>query len=88
MDFIFPKENEIVIIPVNFDEFRNEIILKLAHRQPDTNVYWYLDEAYIGTTKDFHELSLSPNPGKYTLLVMDDFGNQLKRNVEFRAIMN
>lgn len=86
MDFIFPKENEIVIIPTNFHEFKNEIILKLAHRQPETNVYWYLDNEFIGMTTNFHELSFLPVPGKYTLLVIDDFGNELKRRVEFRTL--
>jgi Membrane carboxypeptidase/penicillin-binding protein PbpC len=82
MDFIFPKRNEAILLPKGFDENVNEVIFKLAHRSPETTVYWYLDNHYLGTTETFHELAIAPKPGTYILTVTDREGNELKQRVE------
>ena len=56
LSFIYPKRNEEIILPKDFDETINEVVFKLAHRSPETIVYWYLDSEFIGTTQTFHEL--------------------------------
>lgn len=85
MAFIYPKKNETVLLPKNFDENINEVIFKLAHRSPETTVYWYLDSKYIGKTETFHELAVSPKPGKYVLTVVDQEGNRLKENIAIKT---
>ena len=82
MEFIYPKKKEVIILPKDFDENLNEVIFKLAHRQPETNVYWYLDSKFIGTTETFHELSVSIQPGEYLLTATDQEGNEVKQKVE------
>lgn len=81
MEFIYPKKNEEIILPKDFDETTNPVVFKLAHRSPETMVYWYLDSEFIGTTQTFHELSITPKPGKYILSVMDQDGNELRQKV-------
>ena len=81
MAFIFPVKNEMVLLPKNFDEQVNDVVFKLAHHDPNTTVYWYLDDTFLGTTQTFHELSVSPKPGNYTLTVMDQEGNTLKQHL-------
>lgn len=81
MDFIFPKKNETILLAKNFDENTNEVIFKLAHRTPETTVYWYLDDTFIGTTETFHELAVVPKPGGYVLTATDQNGNSLKQNI-------
>ena len=82
MDFIFPKSNEAILLPIGFDENVNEVIFKLAHRSPETTVFWYLDDHFLGTTETFHELAIAPKPGNYILTVTDSDGNELKQRVE------
>lgn len=82
MEFIYPKKREVIILPKDFDENLNEVIFKLAHRQPETNVYWYLDSKFIGTTETFHELSVSIQPGEYLLTATDQEGNEVKQYIE------
>ncbi len=82
MEFIFPKKNETILLAKNFDAQVNEVIFKLAHRAPETKVYWYLDDHYIGTTETFHELALAPNPGSYILTATDQKGNAIKQQIE------
>ncbi len=84
MQIIYPKSNEAIILPKNFDENLGEVIFKLAHRNPETTVYWYLDSKLIGTTETFHELALTPKPGKYLLTIVDEEGNELRQFVEIK----
>ena len=59
----------------------NEVVFTLAHRIPDSTVYWYLDEQFIGTTHTFHELALKPKPGNYLLTAVDEEGNEIKQPI-------
>ena len=81
MQFIFPERNEAILLPKEFDGGLGEVVFKLAHQQPRTEVFWYLDDRYIGTTREFHELALTPEPGEYILSVMDEQGNRLTQNI-------
>lgn len=82
MQFIFPKKNEHIVLPRNFKETLNEVIFTLAHRAPETKVFWYLDEQLIGETETFHEIAVAPTPGNYLLLAVDEEGNEVKQWVE------
>lgn len=84
MEFIFPKKNEAILLPKSFDENLSEVVFKLAHRSPETTVYWYLDSRFIGSTETFHEIALAPEPGIYTLTATDQDGNELRQKLEIR----
>ena len=88
MEFVFPKANEAIVLPKDFNEQVNEVIFKLAHRSPETAVHWYLGVQYVGSTETFHEIALAPNPGNYILTVMDQDGNELKQAVEIVRASN
>ncbi|MEZ4778009.1 MAG: penicillin-binding protein 1C [Flavobacteriaceae bacterium] len=81
MEFIFPKRNEAIVLPKNFDETINEVIFTLAHRDTETTVYWYLDQQFIGKTQTFHELAFQPKPGNYVLTAVDQEGNEVKQQI-------
>jgi len=82
MQLIYPKKNEIVVLPKNFKEETNPVVFKLAHRNPETTVYWYLDEKFITSTNVFHEITYLPNAGKHILTVVDQEGNSLSQRLE------
>ena len=82
MEFVFPRRNEAIILPKDFDESVNPVVFKLAHRIPETPVYWYLGEEFIGTTETFHEITHTPKPGNYRLTVMDKNGNEISQSIE------
>jgi penicillin-binding protein 1C len=82
MEFIFPKKNETILLSKDFDTGVNEVIFQLAHRTPETKIYWYLDSTFIGVTETFHELALQPLPGEYVLTAVDQEGNEVKQRVE------
>lgn len=79
MEFIYPKEQHTIYLPIDFDGTTNDLVLKIAHSKPETTLFWYLDETYIGTTKTIHELAIIPKQGKHLITVVDEFGNEAKR---------
>ncbi|MBT8256344.1 MAG: penicillin-binding protein 1C [Bacteroidia bacterium] len=82
MEFIFPKPNETILLARDFDMQAGEVVIQLAHRDPATKVYWYLDDTYLGMTETFHQLPLHPLPGKYLLTAVDEKGNEIKRRIQ------
>jgi penicillin-binding protein 1C len=77
MEFIYPNQESTIFLPKDFDGIINELILKVAHSKPETELYWYLNETYIGTTKDIHDKAILPEPGEHVITVIDALGNEL-----------
>ena len=82
MEFIYPKENNSIFLPKDFDGKTNDLILKMAHSKPESTLFWYLNGAYLGSTKDIHEIAAKPKKGKHIITVVDEFGNEAKRQIE------
>jgi len=85
MEFIYPKKNEIVLLPKDLGTKTSEIILKLAHQQSNAIIYWYLDDTFVGKTENFHELILNIESGEYMLTAVDNQGNRIQQVVEVRS---
>jgi len=45
-------------------------------------IFWHLNQTYLGSTQDFHELALNPPPGKHSLTLIDESGEQIVRSFE------
>jgi len=81
MQFIYPNENNSVFLPKNFDGSTNELILQIAHSKPETTVFWYLNDKFLGSTQEIHEFAIIPEKGKHLITVVDGFGNEAKRYI-------
>jgi penicillin-binding protein 1C len=77
MEFIYPKNESRISLTKNFEGKQNEVVLKLSHTKPETQVYWYLDDLFISQTKYFHEIGLIPGLGKHKITVVDALGNEV-----------
>ncbi|KQM78105.1 penicillin-binding protein 1C [Pedobacter sp. Leaf216] len=77
MEVIYPKNNAIVYIPIELDGTRGKIVLNAAHRNSSSKIYWHIDNEYVATTTNFHQLAISPAPGKHTLTLVDENGERL-----------
>ena len=82
MQFIYPQHASKIYIPVDLDGEQSRTVFKIAHRTPETEVHWHLDNEYLGSTKNFHHLELNPSSGKHLLTLVDDSGNQLIQRFE------
>ncbi|MCV6630226.1 MAG: penicillin-binding protein 1C [Flavobacteriaceae bacterium] len=77
MRFIYPKAGTAITLAKNTNG-EYGFVLKLAHSNPTLEVFWFLNEEFIGSTKDFHELTISPHAGKHRVTVTDTNGNRLE----------
>jgi penicillin-binding protein 1C len=82
MDMIYPHEESKLYIPVDLDGKRGKVVFRAAHRIPKTKIYWYVDDVFMGTTTDFHQMGLSPEPGKHVLTLTDQNGETLRQDFE------
>ena len=82
MQLIYPKPNSSIFIPKDMDGELGKAVFKVAHREPESVIYWHLNDEYIEKTKTFHELELSPEPGKYKLTLVDEQGARLEEFFE------
>ncbi len=88
MEFIFPKKNEEVLVPKDLGKNPQEVLFKLAHQQSESTVHWYLDETYVGSTTQFHELILDAKLGDYLLTAVDDEGNRIQQKLNVKMASN
>lgn len=77
MEFIYPKNGGRITLTKNFEGSKNELVLKLAHTEPETEVYWYLNDTYLQQTKNFHEIGILPSAGKHKITAVDQLGNEV-----------
>ena len=61
---------------VMLDGTPGEITFNLAHSNPQTEVFWHLDNEFITSTRHLHQLSLRPGDGPHTMTVIDEYGNR------------
>lgn len=77
MEMIYPKNNASIYVPVEFDGARGKVVLNATHRDAAARIYWHIDGEYLATTKTYHQLAVSPTPGKHTLTLVDNKGERL-----------
>ena len=82
MDFIYPKTNNKIYLTKNFNSEVQPVILKIAHSQRETEVFWYVDNVYKGATKTFHEMPISPTEGFHYITVTDESGFEIRKKIE------
>ena len=81
MEFIYPNQQNTIFLPKDFDGNTNDLILKVAHSKPDLTLYWYINDAFIGQTKDIHDIAVLPQQGDHTITVVDELGNEIKHTI-------
>ncbi|MEZ4854452.1 penicillin-binding protein 1C [Flavobacterium sp.] len=82
MDFIYPTSFTKIILTKNFEGNTQPAIIKAAHSNPEAELFWYLNEKYLGSTKTFHEIPLIATSGSYIITVIDEEGYEIKRKIE------
>jgi penicillin-binding protein 1C len=77
MEMIYPKAGTVIYIPYELSGEQGKTVFEIAHRQPSNAVYWHIDGALVGTTRDIHQLGLNPTKGKHMLSLSDNTGETL-----------
>ncbi len=82
VQLIYPKSATKIYLPIDFNGKLGSVIFKAAHRMPEAAVYWHLDDEFVGTTKRFHELAMTPPIGRHRLTLVDEAGNRCGQDFE------
>ena len=82
VQLIYPPAGAKIIVPVDLNGELRKTIFRATHRDPTKKIFWHLDQTYLGSTEDFHELALNPPIGKHTLTLIDESGAQTVRSFE------
>tara|TARA_R110002111_G_scaffold252638_2_gene317599 strand:- start:12469 stop:14820 length:2352 start_codon:yes stop_codon:yes gene_type:complete len=81
MEFIYPNQQSTIYLPKDFDGNTNDLVLKVAHSKPEFEIYWYIDNTYVGSTKNIHDIAILPSSGDHIITVIDELGNELKHKI-------
>lgn len=82
MDFIYPKADSKIYLTRNFESKIQPVVLKVAHSNRESRLYWYLDNVYKGETQTFHEMQIEAVTGVHYVTVVDESGNEIRRKIE------
>lgn len=81
MDLIYPKSGTKIFIARGFEQ-TEKTLFTAAHRLPNTTIHWHLDEIYLGSTSDIHQMEIFSNEGQHTIMLVDENGEILNRSFE------
>jgi penicillin-binding protein 1C len=84
MQMVYPEAGTIVYVPFELDGSRGRLICEAVHRKPGIEVFWHLDEQYLGKTRGRHQMAILPEKGKHILTLVDGDGGRI--SVSFEAI--
>jgi penicillin-binding protein 1C len=82
MALLYPKANSKIYVPIEIDGTIGRTIFEATHRHINKKIYWHLDDAYIGETKEIHQLALNPGIGKHKLMLVDEDGIAIQLTFE------
>ncbi len=82
LDIIYPEEGAKIYIPLEASGEKGKTVFSATHRTRDVKLFWHLDDAYVATTQQFHQLAINPKLGKHLLTIIDEQGNSVSRNFE------
>ncbi len=82
MALLYPNARSRILVPVDLAGKRSKTVFQAAHRLAGSAIHWHLDNRYVGTTREFHEMALDPEAGWHQLTLVDGWGNRLERVFE------
>ncbi len=78
MQLIYPRNYAKIYVPRELDGTKGKSVFEIAHRSSSAEVYWHLDDHYLGVTKRHHQMGIQPDPGPHLLTWVDDRGESMK----------
>lgn len=82
LSILYPEKAQKVYLPVGVDGQRQAVVFRASHSNRDAVLFWHLNGEFLQQTREFHEIVVRPEIGKYKLTVYDTEGNSRSRWVE------
>ena len=81
MDFVYPKSDAKVTIPIGIRGESQQVVFEIAHRNPQKAIFWTLNDTFLGKTRINHQMPINVERGTYTLRCVDEDGVELIRKI-------
>ncbi|HHS50549.1 MAG TPA: penicillin-binding protein 1C [candidate division Zixibacteria bacterium] len=85
-NIIYPSEGALIQVLRGADGEYQKVVARAVSSTARAELYWYLDETFVGATSEEHMLPLMPTGGAHALTVIDSEGHST--TVRFRAVRN
>ncbi|WP_462239568.1 penicillin-binding protein 1C [Ferruginibacter sp.] len=85
MEIIYPQPDAKIYVPLEINGEKGKTVFSAAHRRSGAKIFWSLDDNFIGTTQNFHQMALNPSPGKHIITLVDENGLSASRPFEILA---
>jgi penicillin-binding protein 1C len=85
MELIYPKETNVIYIPIELDQKRGVTVFQVAHRKAGITIFWHLDGNYLGSTKNIHQMGLAPDVGEHILTLVDEDGYSVTKGFKVKG---
>ncbi len=82
MEIIYPEQKSKIFIPTEMSGERGKVIMKAAHRDPNSTLFWFINQNYAGQTTGEHQIAVHPERGNHVLTITDKTGNSISRSFE------
>ena len=82
MELIYPEPNARIYVPKEVSGQKGRTVFTAAHSNGNATLFWHLDDTYIGSTSQYHQMALNPSKGFHTITIVDSAGETISRNFE------
>lgn len=82
IEIIYPQPTAKIYVPLEINGQRGKTVFTAAHRRAGAKIFWSLDDEFVATTQNFHQLGLNPAPGKHIITLVDENGVSVSRQFE------
>jgi penicillin-binding protein 1C len=82
MELIYPEPNARIYVPKEMSGDKGKTIFSAAHSNANTRLFWHIDDKYITTTRQFHQVAINPTKGFHTITIVDEEGGTITRKFE------
>jgi penicillin-binding protein 1C len=79
MALVTPASKSQIYVPLELSGERGRVVFEATHRDDDAVIHWHLDDNYLGSTTQIHQLNANPPAGAHRLTLVDGSGARVSR---------
>lgn len=86
INLVYPEADAILKVPKKLDAEYAKITARASTNYTDAKLFWYLDDRFLTTTSEQHDIQIDIEDGDHRLYVSDMHGNE--QMVSFQVVKN
>jgi penicillin-binding protein 1C len=82
ISFLGLSETNKIYIPIDRDGSRQMLALEAVSSDPEDELFWYLNDRFLGTTRNYHSMEIHPERGIHVISITNGHGARASRTIE------